>query len=169
MKIGFVLGIAAAVIVCSPPPAAAAQACTADGFFTTANASQAWIWNLHDRGGRISGELRYVAGGSVAHAAVAGKRTGATLKLTLTDSSGHTGKALAGVTCSRPTPEIPVDEILFVRVARVPVPHIAFGHVRAGDEAAMIATARRAGTRLPSPPRPGGLAGWLNAMDAATR
>jgi len=167
MKIRFVLGIVAAVILCSPRPAAAA--CMADGFFTTGNASQAWIWNLHDRGSRISGEVRYFAGGSVARATVAGKRSGATLKLTLADSSGHTGKALAGVTCSRPTPEIPVDEILFVRVARVPVPHIAFAHVRTGDEATMIATARRAGTRLPSPPQPGGLRGWLNAMDAAAR
>jgi hypothetical protein len=167
MRTALALGIAA-VFFSAAGPASAAPACTAEGIFITGNAAQAWIWTLHDHGGTIAGALRYVANGRAADAHVAGKRTGSTLRLTLTDAAGRAHKALAGVTCSRPTPEIPVDEILFVRVTG-PVPHLAFGHARAASESALLAQAHRVNARLPTAPPPGGLPGWLTAMDAVTR
>ena len=166
MSIALALGVIAGLFAVARP-AAAAPACTANGIFTAGNAAQAWIWKLSDRGGTIAGTVFYVAGAGGAQARVAGKRTGSTLRLTIADAGRHAHKALAGVTCSRPTPQIPIDEILFVRVVGA-LPHLAFQHARPASDAALIAAARRSNARLPAPPA-GGLTGWLTSMDAAAR
>jgi hypothetical protein len=169
MKIVTVLGIAAALALSAPHPAQAAPGCTADGTFTTGNASQAGVWNLRDRGGQIAGELRYFRLGGVQSAVVSGTRSGATLRLVLSaPGAGRVHKALASVTCSKPTAQLRVDKILFVRVAGVGVSHLAFPRVPASDDAHLVAAARAARTVLPAP-KTSGLTGWLNAMDAAAR
>ena len=168
MKIS-TLGILAALALSAPSPAFAAPACTADGTFTTGNAAQAWVWNLRDRGGRIAGEVRYFRLGGVQSAVVSGTRSGATLRLALTGpGSRRVHKALAGVTCSRRTPQLPVDKILFVRVAGVGVQHLAFPRVTPSNDAHLVAAARAAQTILPTP-KSSGLIGWLDAMNAAAR
>jgi hypothetical protein len=164
MRFALALGIVAALFSVVRP-ASAAPVCAADGSFTAGNSTQAWLWKLTDRGGAIAGTVLYAAGGATAQARVAGKRTGSTLHLTIADASGHTHKALAGVTCSKPTPQIPIDEILFVRVAG-PLPHLAFQHAHPASDAALLASARRSNARLPAPPA-GGLGGWLTSMDTA--
>lgn len=169
MRIRTVLVVAAAAIVSAAHPAGAAPACTADGTFTTGNATQAWVWNLRDRGGKIAGELRYFRLGGVQSAVVSGTRSGSTLRLALSGSiTGHVHNALAGVTCSKPTTQLPVDKILFVRVAGAGVSHLAFPRVAASDDAHLVARARAAQTVLPAP-KSSGLLGWLDAMDAAAR
>jgi hypothetical protein len=166
MRIALALGIIAGFFsMCAP--AGAAPACTADGVFTTGNAAQAWVWRLTDHGGTVAGTVLYVAGGGGAQALVTGMRTGSTLRLTITELAGRAHHALAGVTCTRPTPEIPVDEILFVRVTGA-VPHLAFGRTRPASDAALLAAAHHINARLPKPPS-GGLNGWLASMEVAAR
>ena len=173
MRLAACVGIAC-ILTCVRPAHAAPPACTADGIYIAGDVSALYYWDLHDRGGEISGDLQYVAWNGETDlaptihqtGALAGSRHGTEILLAVVDPTRRdvVQKVHAELRCWRPTtrnssdsdlvfptgPRAYSDALHFVRISRSELQTVlrALTHGFGSNQAASVKAVRREIARL---------------------